>query len=143
MPIIPLIQNSLNEQKFYINYIKLRLHFNMTIEDIAKVCHEANRTFCLSHEDTTQLPWEDAPEWQRRSAVNGVKFHIDNPDAGPAASHENWLIEKFVDGWTYGPVKDPDKKQHPCYVPFDKLPVKQQAKDILFTNIVHSLKHLL
>lgn len=42
-----------------------------------------------------------------------------NPDAGDAASHENWLRDKEKDGWTFGPVKDAEKKEHPCFVPFD------------------------
>nr|WP_262568797.1 hypothetical protein [Endozoicomonas gorgoniicola] len=40
----------------------------------------------------------------------------------------------------YGEVKDPAKKEHPCVVPFSKLPVEQQAKDFLFRQVVHSLK---
>lgn len=112
----------------------------MKVEDIARVCHEANRAYCLSLGDTSQKPWDEAPEWQKQSIINGVNFHIKNPKAGPAASHENWLEEKFRTGWKYGPVKDPEKKEHPCYVPFADLPSEQQMKDFLFHNIVHTLK---
>jgi len=109
------------------------------IVKIARICHEANRALCESQGDTSQPSWVDAPEWQRESAINGVKYHLANPNAGPAGSHENWLAEKTADGWIYGPVKDPDKKQHPCFVPYDQLPPAQQAKDYLFTGIVHAL----
>lgn len=32
----------------------------MTIEQIARVCHEVNRAYCESMGDTSQVPWEDA-----------------------------------------------------------------------------------
>lgn len=111
----------------------------MMVLEIARVAHEANRAYCMSHGDTSQPAWPDAPEWQRQSAVNGVRFHRDNPDAGPEASHDNWMAEKIADGWVYGPEKDPKAKTHPCLVPFSRLPKYQQRKDMLFRNIVHAL----
>jgi hypothetical protein len=114
----------------------------LTIQDIAKICHEANRAYCAALADNSQQPWEATPDWQRASAIKGVEFALAYPDAGPEASHESWLAEKRRDGWTYGPVKDAAKKQQPCYVAFAGLPEQQQAKDYLFTAIVKSLRHL-
>ena len=82
----------------------------MEITDIAAICHEANAALCRAGGDMTQPPWAVAPEWQKESAIDGVRFHIANPDASPSASHENWLRVKESDGWVYGPVKDPEKK---------------------------------
>jgi hypothetical protein len=110
----------------------------MHIQSIAKVCHEANRAYCQSIEDNSQLSWEEAPAWQRQSAENGVRFHLAHPDAKPSHSHEEWLKEKEAAGWKYGPIKDPDKKEHPCFVPYDQLPEEQKRKDALFTAIVHA-----
>jgi len=101
-------------------------------EEIAKVCHEANRAYCETIGDFTQKSWEDAPDWQRNSAINGVKFHIANPEAGDSASHDSWMKEKLEQGWTYGETKDVEKKTHHCLVPFDQLPKFQQKKDALF-----------
>lgn len=103
---------------------------------IAKKCHEMNRAYCGALGDDSQLPWDEAPEWQRQSAVNGVLFHIDHQEAGPDASHNRWMDEKLADGWEYGPIKDPELKQHPCIVPFSSLPKEQQAKDSLFKAVV-------
>jgi RyR domain len=114
----------------------------MTIEDIAKVCHEANRAYCETLGDTSQPPWEKAPAWQKDSARNGVKFHLSNWGASPSVSHEAWYREKEAAGWKYGPVKDPEKKEHPCFVPYNNLPVTQQAKDLLFSHVVRALRHL-
>lgn len=106
---------------------------------IAAICHEANRAYCCEIGDYSQLPWEDAPQWQRISAEKGVDFNIANPSAPASASHESWLEVKRADGWTYGPLKDPEKKEHPCFMPYDGLPVEQRRKDALFKAIVGAL----
>lgn len=111
----------------------------MTDSQIAEVAHEVNRAYCQALGDNSQPEWENAPEWQRQSAIAGVVFHRANPDATAAASHESWLAEKERDGWRYGPVKNPETKEHPCFVPFDQLPREQQAKDYLFRAVVHAL----
>lgn len=112
----------------------------MRVEEIAKVCHEVNKAYCEALGDMSQQSWEEAPEWQKSSAINGVEFHLANPTAGPDSSHVSWMNQKTEEGWKYGPVKDVEKKEHPCYVPYDQLPTEQKAKDYLFRQIVHSLK---
>lgn len=112
----------------------------MTAHDIAQICHEANRFYCRSIGDNSQPSWEDAPGWQRISAINGVNFHLNNPGATEDASHNCWWDEKKANGWIYGPEKNPDKREHPCCVPFDQLPPEQQAKDRLFKFIVDALR---
>ncbi|MBI1764268.1 MAG: hypothetical protein HYR56_22820 [Acidobacteria bacterium] len=111
----------------------------MTIEQIALICHEANRALCVATGDDSQPEWKDAPEWQRESTFNGVKFHLANPHASASHTHEEWLREKEMTGWKYGPVKNPASKEHPCIVPFEELPEDQQAKDYLFQAIVRGL----
>jgi len=107
-------------------------------EAVARVCHEANRALCAAFGDLSQPSWEQAPEWQRTSAIKGVQFHLDNPNAGPEASHSAWMADKLAAGWTWGSTKDPDAKKHPCLVPFHELPPEQQAKDHIFRAIVHA-----
>lgn len=111
----------------------------MNTERIAKACHEVNRAYCAALGDHSQPSWEDAPAWQRSSAIKGVLHAMANPGAKPSDSHESWLAEKRADGWTYGPVKDPGAKQHPCFVPYDQLPPEQKAKDYLFLAVVREL----
>ena len=115
----------------------------MSPDQIAEVCHETNRAYCATFGDFSQPPWASAPEWQRHSAIKGVHFHLANPQASPAASHESWLEEKRRDGWKYGPVKNPEAKEHPCFVPFTGLPPQQQAKDKLFKGVVDALRELI
>ncbi|MCG5512845.1 RyR domain-containing protein [Ectothiorhodospira shaposhnikovii] len=112
----------------------------ISVEDVAKVAHEVNRAYCLAAtNDDTQKPWEETPQWLRESVIAGVRFHLTNPQAGPEASHENWLEYKRAEGWRYGHRKDEAKKLHPCMIPFVDLPRSQQTKDHLFRAVVHAL----
>ena len=112
----------------------------MTVEDIAKVCHETNKAWCEVNGDSSQKSWGSAEQWQRDSAIKGVEFSIANPNAPDSAQHDEWMRDKINDGWRYGPIKDPAAKLHPCIVQFDQLPVFQQKKDALFQAIVKTLK---
>ena len=111
----------------------------MNNEQIAKVAHEVNRAYCEALGDSSQTAWENAPQWQKDSAINGVEFHRNNPKAGAEHSHNEWLEEKRCTGWKYGKIKNEIKKEHPCFVPYNELPVEQQAKDYIFRGIVHAL----
>lgn len=108
-------------------------------ERIAKVCHEANRAYCSGIGDNSQPTWEAAPEWQKESARKGVSFAVDHPEAKPQDSHESWLAEKRAAGWKFGPVKDPEKREHPCFIPYGDLPAEQRRKDALFLAVVRAL----
>lgn len=109
---------------------------------IARVAHETNRAYCTTHGDDSQPTWDDAPAWQRESAIKGVEFHLAAHARGetppPSASHDSWLAEKRADGWTYGREKNPAQKTHPCMVPFDELPQYQRMKDYLFGHVVEA-----
>lgn len=109
-------------------------------EAVARIAHEVNREWCVFNGDNSQLAWDQAPDWQRSSAVNGVAFHRANPDAGDSASHDSWMAEKVAAGWVHGDTKNPDASPptHPCIVPFEELPRDQQFKDRLFRTIVHA-----
>ena len=113
------------------------MHYNY--KEIAIVCHEANRALCQAFGDDSQLPWAEASEEQRASCVEGVKHHIENPTLSPRESHELWLERKKALGWIYGEEKNEHECTHPCMLPFDELPLEQQAKDYLFAGIVRAM----
>lgn len=104
-------------------------------EVVAKSCHEANRTYCESIGDDSQVKWAKAADWQKESAISGVKKIHSGEIKSPGDSHRNWAAEKIVDGWVYGEVKDPEAKTHHCLVPFDMLPIEQQTKDWIFFSV--------
>lgn len=111
----------------------------LKIEDVAKICHEANRAYCEGINDKSQRPWELAPSWQKEASLWGANFLCLKPDAGPEATHENWMAHKIAEGWKLGEVKDAKAKTHPCIVPFADLPIEQKLKDVLFHSIVRAL----
>jgi len=110
----------------------------MDVNEIAKICHEVNRGLCEGLGDYSQRLWEDAPDWQVQSAINGV-HNVANGGEKPSQSHEGWLDQKEHDGWVYGEKKDPEAKTHPCMVPFDELPAEQRLKDHLFVTVAKVL----
>jgi len=123
--------------------ITLPTDMNMAqIEAAARAAHEANRFYCESIGDTSQPTWDDAPHWQTYSAVNGVLHMVENPSSTPEQSHNNWMLQKERDGWTWGPEKDPGANKHPCMVPYDDLPSSQQVKDKLFQAVVRAVLDL-
>ncbi len=107
-----------------------------TIELLAQIAHETNRAYCQSIGDHSQPQWADAPDWQKQSAKNGVQGALLGNT--PEQSHESWLAEKERYGWKYGPVKDPDKREHPCMVPYAELPPEQRRKDALYTRVIRA-----
>lgn len=106
-------------------------------EAIARATHEANRAYCIAIGDDSQPPWDEAPAWQLKSAINGAALAL--AGATPEESHESWRREKVDDGWTWGPEKNPIKKEHPCLVPYAQLPPEQQAKDELFLAVARAM----
>jgi hypothetical protein len=110
-------------------------------EQIARVCHDANRALALaSGEDpaTVWPSWDDAPASIQESAIVGVQHALEG--ATPEQLHESWLETKRRDGWTFGEVRDNDAKRHPCLVPYHELPEQQKTKDDLFVAIVNTLE---
>lgn len=115
----------------------------MKVEGIAKIAHEINKAYCESIGDFSQGLWVDAPEWQKKSAVNGVEYHLSNPDTTPLESHNSWLREKISNGWVYAKIKNASRKEHPCIVSYESLPIDQRAKDFIFKQVVDSLKEFI
>lgn len=109
----------------------------MNIELIAKICHNVNKAYCESQGDFSQTLWDIAPDWQKESAINGVKFALED-ERTPEEMHEHWLAQKLEEGWVYGLIKDAELKTHPCIKRYDELPEYQRTKDKLFKAVVNS-----
>jgi RyR domain len=119
---------------------RLRDNGDTTAEDIASIIHDANRRLqIITGDPEPSPPWDEAPEYQARQAIDGVLEVLRDPALTPEGSHEKWNERMRADGWTYGDVKDPEAKTHPCLLPFTELPREQQQKDRLFIAIVRAL----
>ena len=103
--------------------------------EVAKITHEVNKVYCESLGDFSQPPWEDAPDWQRDSTVAGVQAVRNETAKSPEEQHESWMALKISEGWVYGPIKDAEKKTHPCLLPYSELPDDQKLKDHLFRAV--------
>jgi class 3 adenylate cyclase len=44
-------------------------------------------------------------------------------------AHEVWAAGRLAEGWSYGPVRDDEMKQHPCLVRYDELPESEKEYD--------------
>ena len=43
--------------------------------------------------------------------------------------HDVWATGRIKEGWTYGEVKDNEKKTTPCLVPYDEPPESEKEYD--------------
>lgn len=120
----------------------MKLKHEPTLSEVlqcARICHEVNRAYCFTLGDTSQSHWGSAPHAQEASIIAGVRAHITSGlTMTPQGAHESWLKQKKTEGWKYGPVKDADKKQHPCFMAYNALPEPQKTKDWLFRAAVHA-----
>lgn len=115
---------------------------SMSAEQIAHVCHEANRALQKEQNDPAipvSVKWSKLDEETRQSAIQGVRNILNGTVRTPEESHENWCQFKVDHGWTFGPIKDETKKEHPLLVHYADLPKSQRIKDALFFAIVRTL----
>lgn len=120
----------------------LHEYHTLRVEGVARITHEVNAAYCRALGDNSQPTWEDAPDWQKDSAKNGVRFALYSQQATPEQQHEQWLKQKTEEGWSWGPVKNVELKQHPCFLPYDALPPEQRVKDYLFRGVVEALRYM-
>jgi hypothetical protein len=56
-------------------------------------------------------------------------------------THEVWASGRIAEGWTYGDVRDDEKKHHPCLVPYEEL--SESERDYDRATSLESLKVIL
>ncbi len=44
-------------------------------------------------------------------------------------THEVWAHNRMSQGWTYGPERNDEKKEHPCLVPYEQLTEDEKKYD--------------
>jgi hypothetical protein len=126
------------------------------MERIAQVAYEVCRLYDHVFEAGTlpdggiDPPWSKVPEkgpGGKTSVRTSVQHIANNPASTAKDSHTSWMNDKLAecnpDGtpapWKYGEVKNAAKKEHPCLVDYEKLPVVQRVRDRLFVATVRSL----
>jgi RyR domain len=105
------------------------------IENTAQTAYNVLRIYSIHLGDHSIQTWFDTSEAHRESFRKGVRGILDG-NHSPEDSHKSWWDEKIATGWKYGPVKDEAKKEHPCMVDYDKLPIHHRMKDTIFGCVV-------
>jgi len=108
---------------------------------IAEWCHRSNRYLQKMNNQLGNDTVPVAPKWSKisqdmkDSTVSGVRGIL----AGNTAqeSHENWMKDRHMSGWKYGPFKDNATKTHPNLIPYNELPESEKFKDEMFRHTVH------
>ncbi len=44
-------------------------------------------------------------------------------------AHEVWAQSRLLDGWRWGPQRNDERKEHPCLIPYEKLPESEKDYD--------------
>ena len=52
--------------------------------------------------------------------------------------HEIWSLQRIQEGWTYGPERNDQKKEHPNLIPYDQL--TEEEKDYDRNTAMETLK---
>lgn len=119
------------------------------IELIAAACHQAWFAYTVLGLGEPGEPWETAPDYQKSSIRHSIRFW-DELDvfAIPmehlcAASHLAWANQLKREGWKYGPMKDLSKREHPCLLPYDDLPLRERRKDEVVVRTYMALRSIL
>lgn len=106
-------------------------------EQVARVCHAANRALQELAGDPLSPEWGALPTEQRASVLAGVA--LARQGTAPEALHRAWCQHRIAQGWQWGPVKDERAKRHPNLVPYGKLPPEQRIKDAVFSAIAQAM----
>lgn len=68
---------------------------------------------------------------------------VDLTEAIAENAHDTWARARMDEGWTYGPVRDDAKKQHPDLVPYNQLPDSEKEYDrIMAMNTLRLVRRL-
>lgn len=83
------------------------------------------------------------PEPVRLDGVDLSDDLIELREAIAENLHDVWAITRISEGWTYGPARDDEKKQHPDIIPYCALPDGEKEYDRLMAwNTLKLVKKL-
>jgi hypothetical protein len=136
---------------FTVDYSVARLHRAMQAEadvhrfivaDMARIAYEATRQLAMVFNET-RTAWDDLSDDLRQLIIQRAREHLEHPDWTAQSTHEAWVDRRLLEGWHYAADLDLRDKRHPHLVPFNKLPARERARQILFVSTIASLVGLL
>lgn len=75
------------------------------------------------------------------SNVDLPKELLDLADAISKNVHEVWAAGRMSEGWTYGPVRNDERRETPCLVPYEELSDEEKAYD--WNTAANTLKYII
>jgi hypothetical protein len=117
----------------------MKARTNVDVAVVARVVHDAVRSWQGANNQPPSPPWSRAPKWMKDSTMAAVTYRLANPGAPNSAQHELWVNEKQSAGWKRGKIKDGVKKTHPLMIPYDELPMVERRKDALVSGVIDAL----
>ena len=69
---------------------------------------------------------------QHTADLSAIEMQQELLDLAQAISknvHEVWSAGRMSEGWTFGPVRNDEKRETPCLVPFEELSDEEKAYD--------------
>jgi class 3 adenylate cyclase/tetratricopeptide (TPR) repeat protein len=142
----------------------------LDIEELARAIHDLYCEEARKRNETPETnyalrPWAELPEnlreGNREQAADianklrmlgyelthrgGIKpaemqFDPDRVEELARYEHQRWMAERQRQGWSYAPVRDNDKKQHPLLADWEQLSELERNKD---RDTVRNLPHLI
>jgi len=102
----------------------------VTIEKIAKACHENHNLLNVSFGDPPRAEWEAIPpnSYQKIARYNNIRRLVLNPLTLPSTLHNEWVKQARM-----------QIDAHPDFKEFGELPEKQRKKSEIFHAMASSL----
>lgn len=75
---------------------------------------------------------QNIPYLPRPKDTSDVELPKELTDLAEAISmnvHEVWSQNRMNEGWVYGPVRNDEKRETPCLVPYEDLPEEEKEYD--------------
>lgn len=113
-------------------------------EDVTRAIYEACRLEAQwSGRSIVPEPWDERDEAFRERMIRVVERYLHSEGLPtPKEAHDSWCEAYREMGWTYGPVRDPQKKTHPDLRPYEELPQDEREKDAIFLMCVYLARML-
>lgn len=104
----------------------------VNLEELTEFMSRIAHHCWVSYQIAAGQPYNiELSEAQMLSQKNAMTQFLKDPGMTAEKNHENWMAYKLSIGWKPGPVRDEQKKESPCLVPFAELPEIEKKKDIM------------
>lgn len=106
-------------------------------DEIAKIVYEDDTEYCGALGEIKPT-WDDTSSEFKTRIYKAVVANIIK-DMSARENHDSWRKEKILQGWSYGAIKDLDKKLHPALVEFEKLSATYKHRRFRFRDGIQRL----